>query len=449
MTLSRRRPHSPASVRPPRVGTGARRRPTGRAAAVLAAAAGLLGSGPARADDRPEAAAGVIVEVLSGAPVTARKLTSLDPAAVVAETASGPVRVPFDDVVEIDFSTEPDPPRGHGALDLAADLWGGDTIHGAYRGGDAEGLDVESPVLGRIRLPIEHLAGVRFLLPLSQAADPPDLRSRTEGDVAFLAGGDQFTATLESFGRESVRFVVPRKEPVDIPLARLAAVRLLEETSAPRALERGLRLALRDGSRVVGTEPRLAEGRIRMKSAAGLAVDCALADLVAAQVVSPAFTSLSDLEPSSVVVKPFWEPVAGDPAVLYAPRRDRSFGDRPLRSGGRLWLDGLGVFSGTTMTWDLGGRFREFRTSVGIDDGAGRLGAVVFRVIVDGKELWNSGLVRATTAGSKAGPVRAPAVPLTGAKTLTLEVLPGDADDPWPVQDEADWLGPILVRATR
>jgi len=412
-------------------------------------AAALCAAGRASADERHAAPPAITVEVLSGSPVEGTRLVSLDAQAIEVETAQGRKKVALDDVVEIGTATPPDAQRASTPTEVAVDLWSGESVRGEYRGGDGDTLAVESPLLGALRIPVESVAGVRFLLRLSQAAEPPDLRSRKESDVVHLAGGDQFNATLETFGTASVRFVGQRKEPIEVPLERLTAIRLLDESAAAQRPARALSAALRDGSRVVGGEPRLAESKLRMRSPSGFDVECALADVIAVQVVSPAFAWLSDVEPSATEVKPFWEPVAGDPAVLFAPRRDQSFSGRPLRCGGRVWLDGLGVFSGTSMTWKLDGAWREFRTAAGIDDGAGRLGGVVFRVLVDGKEAWNSGFVRAAGSSGRGreGPVRCPPVSLEGAKTLTLQVLAGDDEDPWPVQDEADWLGALVVRA--
>jgi hypothetical protein len=198
---------------------------------------------------------------------------------------------------------------------------------------------------------------------------------------------------------------------------------------------------------VIGSAPAAKDGRLKMKSVSGFDVDAALVDVVAAYVLSDRFVYLSDMT-ASTDVKPFWKPVAGDPNVLYAPRMDRSFTGRALKSGGRNWVKGLGVYSGTSMTYALDGKFTEFRASAGLDDGAGALGGVVFEIVVDGQTKWTSGFVRAASADGrgKPSPVAAPRIDVKGAKSLTLRVLSGDADDPWPVADEADWLGAMLVR---
>jgi hypothetical protein len=392
------------------------------------------------------------IERLAGEPVTGSRIVSLDGRKVVVETTGAPAEIPLDDVVEIALAAAPDPARPYGPLEVAADLWTGETVLGEFRGGDGENVEIDAALLGRVKIAIEGLSTLRFLQRVAQAAEPPDLRPRADADVVHLAGGDSFVGTVEGFGAKSLRAVTAQKDRVDVPVEKLVAVCLLADPQRKAAPAEGtLRLALRDGTRVLGREPRLEGVRLKMRSPSGFDVDCALADVVAVQSASARFAFLSDLPAARVEVKPLWEVAAGDPALLFAPQLDRSFSGKPLRCGGRTWLDGIGVFSGTTMTWELGGRYREFRASAGIDDGAGPLGGVVFQVLVDGREVWNSGFVVPSAGGARgtASPVTTPRIPLEGAKTLSLVVLAGDADDPYPVQDEADWLGAIVVRAEK
>ena len=74
----------------------------------------------------------------------------------------------------------------------------------------------------------------------------------------------------------------------------------------------------------------------------------------------------------------------------------------------------------------------------------------MFVVIVDGEERWRSDLIvpaeGAATAHGTRGPVDAGRLSVKGATSLTLKVLPGTAEAPYPIQDEADWLGAMLVR---
>jgi hypothetical protein len=327
------------------------------------------------------------------------------------------------------------------------DLCSGEVLRGEIRSGDEHGFTLASPLLGTITLPLDKVAGLRFLLRLAQMAEPPDLRAAEATDVVHLAGGDRLACTIESFSDRGVRVESATHERLEVAYARMTALRVMSEP-AKKGRDTLVMAVLRDGSQVTGAAPTLAEGRLRLRSVSGFEANAALTDVVAAHVLSDRFSYLSDVAASRTEVNPFWKPVAGDPVVLYAPRMDRSFTGRSLRCGGKAWVKGVGVHSGTALTWDLAGGFSQFRAAVGVDDGAGPLGAVVFEVEVDGKAVWSSGLVRAagTEGRGKAGPVDVPPVDVKGAKSLTLRVLSGDAEDPWPVADEADWLGAMLVR---
>jgi hypothetical protein len=387
------------------------------------------------------------VERIGGEPVVAQRMTSIADGQITLLFPPGEHKIPLAEVIEIVFPTPPDPAPAWTPADVAVDLATGETLHGQIRGGDAHGLRIASPLLGDVVLPIDRLHAVRFLRRLSQMPEAPDLRAPETTDVVHLVGGDRMSCTVESFAEKSVQVESSSGEKTPVAYEHVTALRVLGDAGKrpPGTL---LVVVLRDGTELIGTAPSVADARLKMNSVAGFAVNAALADVVAAHVLSDRFAYLSDLPASKTEIAPFWKPVAGDPAVLYAPRADRSFAGRPLKCGGRAWVKGLGVYSGTTQTWSLDGKYAEFRSSVGLDDGAGPLGGVVFEVLVDGTSRWKSDFIRGAGAEGRGtpGPVAIPRIDLKGATTLTLRVLSGDADDPWPIADEADWLGAMLVR---
>jgi hypothetical protein len=76
----------------------------------------------------------------------------------------------------------------------------------------------------------------------------------------------------------------------------------------------------------------------------------------------------------------------------------------------------------------------------GVDDSGqsgSRAGAVRFRVLGDGKTLWESDVMRGGLLAS-----RSPVISLAGVEELVLEVDPaGDF-----VLDRANWIRPMLLR---
>lgn len=80
---------------------------------------------------------------------------------------------------------------------------------------------------------------------------------------------------------------------------------------------------------------------------------------------------------------------------------------------------------------------RRFQGLVGVDDRAGPLGSVVFRVLVDGKERFKTPFLTDHDAP------RSVDVDLTGGRFLILATEFGDRGD---VRDLADWVEARIVR---
>jgi hypothetical protein len=139
---------------------------------------------------------------------------------------------------------------------------------------------------------------------------------------------------------------------------------------------------------------------------------------------------VSSLEPVKVEQTPYFDHV-------FQFRRDESVGGKPISLGGVRYERGLGVHSRCALTYALSGNYRRLTGVVGIDDEVGKLGDVVFRVVADGKELFNSGNIRGGDAPRRL------ALNVTGLVTLTLEVDFGADMD---IGDHADWADLKLVK---
>jgi alpha-glucosidase len=102
---------------------------------------------------------------------------------------------------------------------------------------------------------------------------------------------------------------------------------------------------------------------------------------------------------------------------------------------GVMYAKGLGVHAPSKVTIALGGQYKTFLADVGVDDEVMADGTVVFRVVVDGAELFNSNTM---TGNDAAKPV---SVDVTGKNTLELFV--DDAADGIG-SDHADWANARL-----
>jgi hypothetical protein len=140
---------------------------------------------------------------------------------------------------------------------------------------------------------------------------------------------------------------------------------------------------------------------------------------------------LSDLRPASTQTRSALD-------VDFPPRMDAAVSGTPLRLRGLAFDKGIGVHANASITYHLDGGFEKLLALVGVDDGVAPYGSVVFRVLADGKKLFESKTLRSDDPPANI------AVDLTGVRELILECDDsGDLD----VSDHADWADARLLRA--
>jgi hypothetical protein len=119
-------------------------------------------------------------------------------------------------------------------------------------------------------------------------------------------------------------------------------------------------------------------------------------------------------------------------------RRDRSVGGGFLTLRGVEYPKGLGVHSRGTITYRLGGKYRRFHATIGVDDSAAGRGSVVFKVLLDGKTAYKSDVLTGTSA-----PVAIDRLDVAGAKIMALSVDYATEGD---ILDHADWCDALLIQ---
>jgi len=120
------------------------------------------------------------------------------------------------------------------------------------------------------------------------------------------------------------------------------------------------------------------------------------------------------------------------------PQLDRSIRETPLSIGGKRFARGVGTHANSVVWIDLARGSERFLASVGVDDAAAGPGSVTFKIIGDGRKLWESGVMK---PGQAAKPVD---VDLKGVQCLLLTV--GDAGD-GVAFDHADWADARFIVA--
>ncbi len=126
----------------------------------------------------------------------------------------------------------------------------------------------------------------------------------------------------------------------------------------------------------------------------------------------------------------------GTPANGWGPaEKDLANGEKGEKDGPAIMLDGipyakgLGVHAASNIKYFVGAQCSAFTAVIGIDDVQAAKGSVIFKVLGDGKELYNSGVL---TGDSPAVPIN---VDLMGAKYIELVVDPNGSNG----NDWADW----------
>jgi len=112
------------------------------------------------------------------------------------------------------------------------------------------------------------------------------------------------------------------------------------------------------------------------------------------------------------------------------PHANKSVDNHPLFIDGKRYERGFGTHANSTLRIRLNGKGERFSAIVGIDDEVGQRGSANFKVVGDGKTLWESGLLRG------GDPAKEASVDLRGVSTLILLVDDADGDINY---DHGDW----------
>ncbi|MEM9383345.1 MAG: NPCBM/NEW2 domain-containing protein, partial [Planctomycetota bacterium] len=342
---------------------------------------------------------------------------------------------------------EPVAPRDRASLELE----GGDRLNGAIRGGDGDLLDVALRPGVVLKLSIDGIRSVVFpaRIPESVTSSPV---AGEDGDRLYLVAAgslDRAEGFVESFEPEGITFEDARLGSRTYDWERVAALFVTPlgdegEAADEEGEEQGERVAvsLVGGGRISGTLVEIGTPDEGVLLALGSATEVRLPGPIVTEVTldDGSFRFLGDLEPSDRGTS---SPFDDDLGFVWPMRVDRNCRGGLLSVGGVEYGRGIGVHAPSRLTWAIGGEWGELRLLAGVDDDAvsgTRGGTVRFRVLGDGKTLWESEILRAGEPAIRPAPIR-----LNGVAELVLEVDPAGEF----VLDRANWLRPMLVRPVR
>lgn len=290
-------------------------------------------------------------------------------------------------------------------------------------------------------IPLSALSVVWFTDP--PADTPPDpaayswFDSTKKQDALLLKNGDVVRGSVDKLtGDESgvIRFrQAGEKAPTSYPRSAVAALAFdpsLGRVRKPKGAY--ARVTASDGSRVTVSAVSSDGKTLEATPLTGGKFTLPLADVLAVDVFGGKATYLSDLKPKAVREEGFG-------SVAWPWAADRSVKGNPLRLktplGEEVFGKGLGLHPKTTLTYDLGGKYRRFDATVGLDATTGQRGAVDVTVLVDGKPTKLDGL-------TFAGGVKAVSLDVSKAKELVIVVDYGTGGD---VQDDVTFADARLV----
>ncbi len=206
---------------------------------------------------------------------------------------------------------------------------------------------------------------------------------------------DYLEGIVRDIDAESCKFELDG-EIIPVNRSKIAGIVYAQQGGADPPAPIG-KLVMADGSRLELQEIDLEDDQLQVRTTAGTRHELQLGDVLRFDFTSGKIAFLSDLEPERATFTPlvgFEQPPQGL-LGFYAYRRDVGFEQSPLRLDGKIYRKGLALATRTELVYKLPGKFRLFRSMVGIDDSTRHTGSVRLSIKGDGKVLWE-GDVRGT-----------------------------------------------------
>ena len=112
-------------------------------------------------------------------------------------------------------------------------------------------------------------------------------------------------------------------------------------------------------------------------------------------------------------------------------RSNRTVDNRRMSIAGQRFQNGIGTHADSEIPLLLHGKGVKLSGGAGLDDETNGRGSIIFTITADGKEIWNSGIMRPGDT------VKTFSLDIKGVKSLVLYALGGEDGYDW---DHADWV---------
>jgi hypothetical protein len=249
-------------------------------------------------------------------------------------------------------------------------------------------------------------------------------------EVVWLSNGDRLSGGFLGWDERKIKIQVNGK-PLEVERTGITGVGFdtaLVNYGRPKS--GFLEVKLKDGTRLGVTSARVDESNVEATSRFGQKARFLLSELVSVHVRSPSYDYLTERKPARAAYFPYVGPIREF-------RVDRTVDGHQFELSGQAFDRGIGAQSRTLLAYRIEPGDRRFQALVGVDGRAGSLGSVVFRVLVDQKELFK------TEPLSNRDAPQSIDVDVSGGKFLILDTSFGDRGN---IRDLADWVEARIVR---
>lgn len=295
-------------------------------------------------------------------------------------------------------------------------------------------LHVRSDSLGDLDLPLSSLTGLVLAVGDngSSAATLTNriLHEKRKSEVVWLANGDRLVGSFLGMDDRVIRLQVGDR-PIEVERGGALAIGFDPALIRYNRPKGGfLEATLDDGTRLGLTAIKLVDGNLEASTRFGASVRFPLDGIVRFRARTASIVYLSERPHAAAQYDSYIGPTR-------PYRIDENVEGHPIRLGGQVFDRGIGTASRTLIAYRLEPGDRRFQATIGVDERAGPLGSLVFRVLVDREERFKS-----PPMTDRDRP-RSIDVDLAGGKILILITEFADRGN---IRDLADWAEARIIR---
>lgn len=284
-----------------------------------------------------------------------------------------------------------------------------------------------------LELPLDAIRAIRFETSASAPFDKARAQPKAEQDRVLVrddSGAETIVAGLvDSLTSEQMQLDVGTQRRA-LPAASIAGIVFAEPAAAEARLPIAVHLS--DESVLLGSSLELSDSSATLLLPGEVRVPFRWAEVTRVIVRSGRVAFLSELQPLAEEQRPIVTPP-------YPTRRDLNASGLPLRLGSQVYEKGLGVHAFSKLTFAAGGQWDRFLATIGLAPDEGQQGDCVFKVLADGKVIFER-RVRAADAPQVVD------LPIAGCEQVMLVVEPGEDLD---LGDHANWCDARFIRDKR